>query len=65
MAALGQRHRDDHTPFVYLTDKYLTPQTIITGYTQLKANDKVNDAGTVTLEAVSYTHLTLPTILLV
>lgn len=50
MAALGQQHRDDHTPFVYLTDKYLTPQTIITGYTQLKANDKVNDAGTVTLE---------------
>ena len=22
MAALGQRHQDDHTPFVYLTDKY-------------------------------------------
>ena len=45
MAALGQQQQDDHTPFVYLTDKYLTPQTIITGYTQLKANDKVNDAG--------------------
>lgn len=50
MAALGQRHQDDHTPFVYLTDKYLTPQAIITGYTEFKANDKVNDAGTFTLE---------------
>ncbi|MER0076098.1 hypothetical protein [Corynebacterium sp. KPL3739] len=33
-----------------MTDKYLTPQAIITGYTSLKANDKVNDAGTFTLE---------------
>ena len=50
MAALGQQHQDDHTPFVYLTDKYLTPQAIITGYNKFKANDKVNDAGTFTLE---------------
>ncbi len=50
MAAIGQRRRDDHTPFVYLTDKYLTPQVVISGYISLKASDKVNDAGTVTLE---------------
>lgn len=37
-------------PFVYLTDKYLTPQVVISGYISLKASDKVNDAGTVTLE---------------
>ncbi|QQU97775.1 hypothetical protein [Corynebacterium amycolatum] len=50
MAANGQRRRDDHTPFVYLTDKYLTPQVIVSGYLSLKVNDKVNGAGTVTLE---------------
>ena len=50
MAAIGQRRRDDRMPFVYLTDKYLTPQVVISGYISLKASDKVNDAGTVTLE---------------
>lgn len=54
MAAIGQRRRDDHTPFVYLTDKYLTPQVIVTGYVSLKASDKVNDAGTFALEVPAH-----------